>query len=120
MKEDPNIVDAEIVDEPSPQNSEKKVEETADLKSKLLSAEHWLRCVFMVLFVAIACVASYVVFVLVVIQFLFALITGNPEERLRAFGGGLSQYIFQILGFLTYNSEQKPFPFADWPAEDAS
>jgi len=69
----------------------------------------------MVLFVLIACVASYVMVVLVVIQFLFALVTGASEERLRTFVLQLSQYLFQILTFVTYNDEQKPFPFNDWP-----
>ena len=28
------------------------------------------------------------------------------------------KFIYQNLQFLTYNSEQKPFPFADWPEAD--
>jgi len=97
--------------------SEESTENNQDgeWKEKVLSADHWLRFVFMVLFAGIACVASYVVAVLIIIQFIFALFTGNSNDRLRSFGASLSQYIFQILSFLTYNSEDKPFPFADWP-----
>lgn len=117
MKEDPSVVDAEIIDESASANHSHFDKPENDLKDKLLSADHWMRFVFMVLFASIAAVASYVVAVLIVIQFIFALFTGSHEERLRLFGSSISQYIFQILKFLTYNSEEKPFPFADWPTE---
>lgn len=120
MKEEANIVDAEIVDESSSQTSSPQEEKATDLKTNILCVEHWLRCLFMILFSVIASVASYVIFVLVVIQFLFTLITGKPEQRLRFFGNSLTQYITQILQFLTYNSEQKPFPFSDWPTPDVT
>ncbi|OAD23647.1 hypothetical protein THIOM_000515, partial [Candidatus Thiomargarita nelsonii] len=32
----------------------------------------------------------------------------------------LSIYIHQILLYLTYNSEEKPFPFSSWPTVMAS
>ncbi|MFT6221883.1 MAG: hypothetical protein ACJA0C_001291 [Candidatus Endobugula sp.] len=118
MNKDSSIVDVEIVESTTSTEqvaSEKKAAEKSELGDRLLSAEHWLRFVFMVLFAIVACVASYVVAVLIIIQFLFALITGKRESRLRMFGGGLSTYLFQILQYLTYNSEEKPFPFKDWP-----
>jgi len=127
MKDD-NVVDTEVMSENTHNNqtsadqaqASNSVTEEAEStethwKEKILSAEHWLRFVFMVLFAVIAVVASYVVAVLIVIQFVFALVTGNSQDKLRTFGADLSQYIFQILSFLTYNSEEKPFPFADWP-----
>lgn len=93
--------------------------ETIDIepswKERLLSADHWLRFVFMVLFAIILGVAAYVISVLVVIQFVWALVTGEGNEKLRNFGGSLGVYIHQTLRFLTYNTEDKPFPFADWP-----
>jgi hypothetical protein len=118
MNKDPSIVDAEIVEgSPSSEQttSDKANSDKGGLRDRLLSAEHWLRFVFMVLFAVVACVAGYVVAVLIIIQFLFALVTGTSETRLTAFGGSLSTYSFQILQYLTYNSEEKPFPFKDWP-----
>jgi hypothetical protein len=69
----------------------------------------------MVLFALLLQLALGVMWVLVTVQFLFALITGNDNKNLRAFCDSLSQYIFQAIRFLTYNSEEKPFPFSDWP-----
>jgi hypothetical protein len=100
-----NVVEGEVVE-----NDQDK-----SWSERLLSAEHWLRFVFMVLFAIILSVAGYIMGLLVFLQFLWALITGEANQQLRNFGSSLSQYIFQALKFLTYNTEDKPFPFADWP-----
>lgn len=86
------------------------------LKSNLTSSKHWLRLVFMLLFAAVLQLASLVMWVLVAVQFVFSLITGEDNQHLRRFGHSLSTYIYDVLKFLCYSSEEKPFPFADWPA----
>lgn len=86
------------------------------LKSNLTSSKHWLRLVFMLLFAAVLQLASLVMWVLVAVQFIFSLITGDDNQHLRRFGHSLSTYIYDVLKFLCYSSEEKPFPFADWPA----
>lgn len=91
-----------------------------ELKSNLLSPQHWLRLIFMLLFVVVLYIAGTVIGVLVALQFLFALITGKDNANLRTLGGSISTYIFQSLQFLTYNSEEKPFPFSDWPGANTS
>lgn len=85
------------------------------LKSNLLSAEHWLRLVFMILFGVILYVAGIVMSFLVLVQFIFALVTGKANLNLRQLGDSLSQFIYAVLRFLTYNTEDKPFPFDSWP-----
>jgi hypothetical protein len=85
------------------------------LKSNLTSSKHWMRLLFMLLFAAILYVASVVMWILVAIQFLFSLITGENNNSLRRFGHSLSTYIYDVLKFLCYSSEEKPFPFSDWP-----
>lgn len=86
------------------------------LKSNLTSSKHWLRLVFMLLFAAVLQLASLVMWVLVAVQFVFSLITGEDNQHLRRFGHSLSTYIYDVLKFLCYSSEEKPFPFSDWPA----
>ncbi len=86
-----------------------------ELKSNLSSSKHWLRLVFMVIFALILQVTSILMWAIVVAQFLFSLITGSDNSNLRRFGHSLTTYIFETLKFLTYSSEEKPFPFADWP-----
>lgn len=86
------------------------------LKSNLTSSKHWLRLVFMLLFAAVLQLASLVMWILVAVQFVFSLVTGEDNQHLRRFGHSLSTYIYDVLKFLCYSSEEKPFPFADWPA----
>ena len=88
------------------------------IKSNLTSSKHWLRLLFMLVFAAVLQVASIIMWVLVIAQFIFSLITGEDNVQLRKFGHSLSIYIFDTLKFLTYASEEKPFPFADWPKVD--
>ncbi len=104
---EPKGVEAEIVETVEPSWSE-----------RLLSADHWLRFAFMLLFAFILGIISYVVAAVVLLQFIWALVTGEGNDKLREFGSSASQYIYQILRFLTYNSEAKPFPFADWPESE--
>ncbi len=86
-----------------------------EVQKKAASGEHWLRLAFMLLFAVIIQVAAAVMWVVVIVQFLFALFTGSDNENLRSFGHSLSVFIFRTWQFLSYNSEEKPFPFQDWP-----
>lgn len=88
------------------------------LKENLTSGTHWLRLLYMLLFAVILYVAGLVMGVIVVLQFLFALIGGAPNGNLQQFGDSLALYIYRILQFLTYSRNDKPFPFSDWPSPD--
>jgi len=81
----------------------------------LTNGQTWLRGVFMLLFVLIYSVAEVIVAVVVLLQFFFVLFTGQQNTRLREFGDGLSLFVYQIMSYWTYNSEERPFPFAPWP-----
>lgn len=85
------------------------------LKNNLTSSTHWSRFLHMIVLAVMLYVAIFVIGAVVSIQFIFALITGKDNQNLRHFGHSLSIYIFQSFKFLTYASEYKPFPFADWP-----
>ena len=89
--------------------------ETGSLIERILSPGHWIRLLFMFLFAVVLCLLSYLVGALVLLQFILVLVTGKDNEKLRHFGNSCSVYIAQTLQFLTYNSENKPFPFDDWP-----
>lgn len=88
-------------------------------KLNLTSGKTWFRLLYMILFALCLQVASVVMWVLVMLQFIFALLTGQDNEKLRAFGKSLSEYIYDVLQFLTYNDEEKPFPFSDWPSTES-
>ncbi len=86
------------------------------LKANLTNTDTWMRLVYMILFAVIFNVAELVAGVVVVVQFLFRLITGEANEPLRDFGRRLAVYFQETVAFLTYHTEHKPYPFAPWPA----
>lgn len=92
--------------------------DTESLKTNITSGEHWLRLVYMLLFAVLLYVAGFVMGVIIVLQFLFALLSGSANKNLRDFGESLALYIYRVLQFLTYGREEKPFPFSDWPAPE--
>lgn len=86
-----------------------------ELKENLRKRQTWLRGLYMLLFILIYHVAEFVLGAVVLLQFLFTLFTGNTNPRLLQFGQNLSQFVYQVFRFLTFNSEEMPFPFSDWP-----
>lgn len=89
-----------------------------DLKHNLLDPQHWLRILFMAAYALAAWVVGCLLGVLVVVQLVLALITGAANANLQKAGYQLVRYLAQILQFLLYNSEEKPFPLADFPSAD--
>ena len=90
---------------------------SSELKENVSNTNTWGRALFMILFGIIYSVAEVVLVAVVVIQFLFVLFTNEKNERLLGFGKELSTFIYQVFLYLTFNTEEKPFPFADWPKE---
>lgn len=87
----------------------------ATVKENVTRGSTWLRALFMVLFAIIYSVTEVVFVAVVVFQFGFVLISGKPNQRLLSFGQSLSTFLYEILVYFTYNTEEKPFPFGAWP-----
>ncbi|MCX2778912.1 DUF4389 domain-containing protein [Microbulbifer thermotolerans] len=90
-----------------------------DLKKNLTSGNQWMRLLYMVLFFFLLEIAGVVMLAVVVLQFLFAIITGGANDNLRRLGDQIASYVYQTLQFLVYNTEEKPFPFSEWPQSEA-
>ena len=89
-----------------------------ELKQNLTSTNQWLRLVYMVLFAVLLEIAGFVMLAVVIAQFLFAIFTGSANDNLRRLGDQIASYIYQTLQFLIYNTEEKPFPFSEWPESE--
>lgn len=85
------------------------------VSDNLRDKDIWLRGLFMLLFAVIYSVARLVLAAVVILQFLIRLIGGNLNPRLLTFGGQLSSYLYEVMRYLTFVSETRPFPFSDWP-----
>ncbi|MDN7143829.1 DUF4389 domain-containing protein [Pseudomonas sp. JQ170] len=78
-----------------------------------------LRVLWMLVFLLVWQVAQTLLGGLVLVQLIYRLIYGAPSASLMNFGDSLSQFLAQIGRFGTFHSDQKPWPFADWPAPRA-
>mgnify|MGYP000444467042 CR=1 FL=1 len=59
-------------------------------------------CHFLLLFIAIS-------------QTLLNIFYDGPNQNLQQFSASLGIYVKQITEYVGYVSEEKPFPFSDWP-----
>lgn len=89
-----------------------------DVVNNLKSPSQWLRVLFMILFAFVLYLAGIVLLGISLLQIIFSLATGTDNRNLRGLGAGLGTYIHDIIRFLTYNSEVKPFPFMPFPPTD--
>ena len=69
----------------------------------------------MLLFVFAYSAAEFVMGIVVLIQLMITLVTGSTNHRLKVFGKQVASYIYDVMLFLTFNTEEMPFPFAAWP-----
>ena len=90
-----------------------------ETKDNVTKKSTWLRFLYMVLFAIIFNIAEVIVVVVVVVQFVTKLFTGDVHERLQAFGDSVALYIAEIIRYLTFHTEDVPFPFGDWPKGQA-
>ena len=88
------------------------------LKQNLTRSGTWFRVLYVILFALIYMVAEIVLVAVVVVQFGFVLISGKRNPNLLEFGGRLSRYLYDVLLYFTFRSDNEPFPFDDWPAAD--
>jgi hypothetical protein len=78
----------------------------------------WLRGLLMILMGLAYQLSVTVLFFIAVIQFVIALVSDKPNPRLSSFGRSLGRFQSQIANFVSFASEDVPFPFADWPSGD--
>lgn len=91
----------------------------ADGNEQLERESLLLRVFWMLIFTLIWYVAEVVLAVVVILQLVCRLLQGKPNAELLQLGDSLSQYLAQIGQFGTFNTEDKPWPLADWPAPAA-
>ena len=80
------------------------------------SKDTWLRLVFMLIMGLLLWIGMIVGICVVVLQFFWVLFTGETKKELSAVGRQLGEYAREVFLYMTYNTEERPFPFdRDWP-----
>jgi hypothetical protein len=88
------------------------------IKENASRTDTWIRALFMVIYGVIFYILCGIIGLLVLIQFIAKVITGKLIDDLSEFSPRLTDYALQILIFLTFQSDNKPWPFTSTPAID--
>ena len=86
------------------------------LEVNVKSRSTWMRLVFMIVLFILWGISRLVVGAVVILQFLYVLLSAKTNEQLTELGQSLATYSYQLVRYLTFNTEVRPFPFdAQWP-----
>jgi len=80
-------------------------------KDELLDVKKWQRLFFMVIYAVAAKFVIGIVLFLIFLQFIFYLFTSNINDQLKSANNWLKDFLIDSLNFLTFNTNDKPFPF---------
>ena len=81
-------------------------------KEELLKPSKWIRLLFMVVYsLIIEIIALPLILILIFLQFLFHLIAWSPNNQIKNITNWLIGFLTESFEYLTYKTEQKPFPF---------
>lgn len=82
------------------------------LSKNLKQSSTWYRIFSMlVLSLLVFAVVVPLIIVLAISQAALSLVSGRNNNNLRYFGMEMTEYVNQVLRYITYNSEKKPYPF---------
>ncbi|MCD4702564.1 MAG: DUF4389 domain-containing protein [Candidatus Aegiribacteria sp.] len=71
-----------------------------------------IRGLFMIIYFVVARFVSMLVTFIALFQFICTMINRKPNDNLKNFGKDLSIYAAEIIQFLSYNTDRKPWPFS--------
>lgn len=80
----------------------------------------WVRGLMMILMGLAYQLVSTLLLVVAVIQFVLMLASDAPNARLSSLGRSLGRYQSQVANFVSFATEDAPYPFSDWPSGEAN
>lgn len=78
--------------------------------------EHKLiRIIYIIFYYFIFGLSHILLFLVAIVQTALNLFSDGPNLNLQQFSASLGEYLKQIADYVGYVSDEKPFPFSDWP-----
>lgn len=74
----------------------------------------WKRLLYIIAFLIINSLLKGVVVLTAIAQFVHILLKDTPNPAIKEFSQGLSNYSYSITRFVTFLSDEKPFPLSSW------
>lgn len=73
------------------------------------------RVLYIVLYLIIGKFISMVLFVITITQFIYSWIGDAPNEKVLVFTKAMAEYTKQLVEYVGFNTNVKPWPIGDWP-----
>jgi hypothetical protein len=73
------------------------------------------RVLYTVVFAVAFWILCWALIVTAAVQLVLRLVNGKAHADLARFGAGLGRYARQVIEYLTFATDEAPFPFRDWP-----
>ena len=77
------------------------------------------RALYIILYLIIIRLISMVLFVIAITQYIYSWLTGEPNDKIMYFTEGLGEYSKQLVSYVGFNTDEKPWPFGEWPDIEA-
>lgn len=85
-----------------------------DINENLKKMSTWKRILFILVFSVIVGLIRVLLWTVILLQIASTLLTGKSNQHILDFSRKLSAYLYHILLFLTFSTDDLPFPFSDW------
>ncbi len=73
------------------------------------------RALYTLLYLLIGRFISMVLFVIAITQYIYSWLTGAPNEKILIFTADLGEYTKQLVSYVGFNTDERPWPVGDWP-----
>lgn len=88
------------------------------MNEHLTNKDTWIRGIFILLFVVFILLLLYsplrlILLAAILVQFGFVLFTGQLNTPLLTVTKILADYLYDVMLYVTFNTDEKPFPFKD-------
>ena len=96
-------------------NEEKLSIDTVALTENIKESSIWVNFFLKVIYlIFLNFIIPFLGFI-TLLQLLFSLGSKKPNDNLISFSKKISIYIYQIINFITYSSDERPWPFNPFP-----
>lgn len=89
-----------------------------EIETKIYPKADIARILYTILYLIIGRFISMVLFVIAVCQFIYSWLVGEPNKKLLDFTDAMAEYGKQLVLYVGFNSDDRPWPVGDWPSVD--
>ncbi len=76
----------------------------------------WQRCFYMLGFGILAYMTFWVLIIMAIVQLIVVAIDKETNADLKRFAQNTVQYLFELMAFLCFANDDRPFPFGPFPS----